>query len=106
MDLQPLDIVSARVRIGVCDDLRPCVVLYPPSNGKVIIAYISSQPDLCSDNKHFRIEKEDANFAQTGLSRTSYVSENQKCIELSRIRKRLGRMEPPLSERFIDWYGL
>jgi len=107
MIVQPLDIVYAPVRLRLCTDARPCLVLYPPHLDRVIFACISGEPDLFDRNLHFRIEPTHPDFPATGLKRRSYVL----CDELHEIRladilKHLGRFDDRLAGEFKNWYGM
>ena len=64
-----LDILSARIQLRNCNDMRPCVVIYLAHHGTVSVAYISSQPDLCDNANYFSIPVDHPNFRATGLTR-------------------------------------
>ena len=89
MDLRPLDIVAAQVSVKNCNDIRPCIVVYPPSGGIVSVALMSSQLGMFDENSHFMIEQDDPNFKATGLDRTSYASLGLVKIRLEQIKKNM-----------------
>jgi mRNA-degrading endonuclease toxin of MazEF toxin-antitoxin module len=107
MDPKPLEIYLAQVTVGICTDIRPCVVLFPPKSGFVTVACISAQPDMRDRNMHFTIDKDHPDFPATHLDRSSYIMSNRIVdIPLADLRKFLGRLEGEPAKEFKDWYGL
>ena len=107
MNQQPLDIFNVRIQLGKCGDLRPCIVIYPERFGKVTVLSISGQGDLCNSASYFVIETDHHDFSATGLDRRSFIIGIQLDeIEVSRLKKRLGRLEGDLAREFKGWYGL
>jgi hypothetical protein len=102
-----LDIVLARVEFKDCDDLRPCLVIYPFKSSIIGILPISSQPELFEAGYHFWIEKAHPDYRATGLTKRSYVLDNKIYdLEMTDVKKRLGRLDGDLAKEFKDWYGI
>ena len=101
------DIFLARIRFRKCNDIRPCIILYPPKSGTVTVAAISSQERLFAYAQHFWLEPSHPNFPTTALTRRSYIAVNQiDTIEIGELIAFVGRLEGELAREFKDWYGL
>lgn len=68
-----LDVVRANVRVGECDDSRPCIVVGILLNDEYLIMPCSSQLDLYRKGIDFLIPKANADFIPSGLTNESYV---------------------------------
>ena len=107
MSPQPLEIYSAQIAFNLCNDRRPCIVLYPPSSESVFVALISSQPALFDRQYDFWIEPSHPDFFSTGLIKRSYVmGKHEYKINIAKLQKYYGRFEHVLAFEFKDWYGL
>ena len=106
MNPKPLEIFSARIPLRNCNNMRPCVIVHPLKLGKVAVAYLSSQPDLCDNVDFFPIASNHSSFSATGLTRTSFISSEVYEIEVSELKCRLGQLNGELARAFKEWYGL
>ena len=102
-----LDIVYARIKLGKCHDVRPCLLIYKSGSDGWEVLPMTTQRELCGNSPHFSIEMDHANFSATGLKKNSYVmlSELQE-ISSSDIEKRIGRMDGELARDFKECFGL
>lgn len=105
---QQFEIYSAEVRLGLCADARPCLVLFPPKADGVIVLPISSQGDLCLDpNIHFPLSPEHPDFKATGLKKKSYIlAVREHVLKLPMFKRRCGLLTGELLAEFKKWYGL
>jgi hypothetical protein len=107
MNPSQFDIFLARLRFGKCNDVRPCLVLYPPQNDTITVMAISSQETLFDFRSHLWIEPTHPDFRATALKRRSYFCGNEvDRILNSELGAKLGRLEGTLLAEFKDWYGL
>lgn len=111
MQVSRYDIFRARVQFGKSTDPRPCIVLRGPTPDPdnvrapvVLLAPLSSQMDLYEPANHFLLDKREADFEATGLSRSSYIITTVPAhVAVSNLGKRLGALQGDLLARFLSW---
>jgi hypothetical protein len=106
--LSVLDIVLAGVPVGEALYPRPCVVVEVISPQQAVLVPCSSQVDKFKEGVDLWLDEEDPDFCATGLKVGTYVIEEYPplLVSASQIRRRYGRLEGELAERFKKWYGL
>ncbi len=67
--IQLYEIYLVRIEYRLCQDIRPCIVIAPPSKDLVKIARISSALDLYNQGLDFWLDSTSDEFLQTGLKR-------------------------------------
>jgi hypothetical protein len=104
---RPLEVYQVDAPFRNSPDDRPCVVLDPPTGGKVTVALISGQLDLYDRTMHFRIEKEHPDFRHTGLTKTCYVAGDMILeVGVSKLLRKRGEFRGGLADDFRRWIGL
>jgi hypothetical protein len=109
MPQAPFEIYLARIPFRDCNDVRPCVILDWPRDGRVKVFPLSAAADLYDPKDDFPIDATGPCFAATGLKRTSYVK-GARVFELgleTLSRRPMGRLTGELLEEFKgwSWYG-
>ena len=104
---RPLEVYQVDARFRNSTDDRPCVVLDPPTAGKVTVALISGQFDLYDRTMHFMIDKEHPDFRQTGLNKTCYVAGDMILeVAVTRLLRKRGEFRGELAAEFRRYFGL
>ncbi len=105
--MDPLDVILAKVRVGVSFKRRFCVVVEALPDGSVRVFPCSSNFEYCKERIDFEIHDYLPEFGATGFVRSSYVIEgDMQLIPPEHIRNKRGRLTGELAARFADWVGL
>ncbi len=77
------------------DRLRPAVVVGRPIADDVLVAFVTSRPDVMDAGAEHALVPEDREFAMTGLKVASRVRLNKLAtLHRALVRRRLGRVGP------------
>lgn len=107
MDPRPLEVYQVDARFRNSTDDRPCIILDPPTRGKVTVALISGQLDSFNRTMHFMIEKDHPGFRHTGLKKTCYVAGDLILeVGLTKLLYKRGEFRGLLAAEFKRWIGL
>jgi hypothetical protein len=100
------DIFLAEVIYNNCNDARPVIIVRVNKDGSfVAVSLLSSALKLFDPNRHFLLDESRGEFSATGLTRKSYASSAIAQLDASRLIRKLGKLDGPLSAEFFDWLG-
>ena len=92
------------VSVGKANYPRPCIILDIEPNGTLAILPISTKSYTRATM--FKIDSSDSDFADTGLTETSYIFDSPvRDAAPFHMIKILGNLQGNLKARFIDWIG-
>jgi hypothetical protein len=98
------DIFDAQVDWGGCTDRRPWLIVESPAHGRAGCFPISGQDYR---GTAFPLPDGDADFAATGLKKSSFVHDDRIVpIAVDLLKKRRGRLEGDLLARFRAYCGI